>query len=68
MDMAGFAIHINLFIQMSHVKLGYQPGKHTRSKQGFMESDLFKSIGTSREELECKGVPNEVNIVYMCCA
>lgn len=58
--MAAFAIHINLFIQKSEVKVGFRPGQRLRSKKGFMESDLIKSIGRSREQVECRGVPNEV--------
>ena len=58
--MAAFAIHINLFIQKPEVRVGYKPGRTTRSKKGFMESDLIKGIGRSREQIECRGVPDEV--------
>lgn len=72
-DMAAFAIHINLFIQKPEVRVGFRPGqKNKRSKKGFMESDLIKSIGSSREQIECRGVPNEVRklraqiLKYLC--
>ena len=59
-DMAGFAIHVNLFVKKPQVKVGFRPGLNRRSKRGFMESDLIKSIGGSREQIECRGVANEV--------
>ena len=58
--MAAFAIHVRLFIEKPEVKVGYRPGQRRRSKSGFMESDLIKSIGSSRERIECRGIPNEV--------
>lgn len=63
MDMAAFAIHINLFLWKPEVRVGFRTGLEKRSKRGFMESDLIKSIGRSREQIECRGVPNEVSWV-----
>lgn len=63
MDMAAFAIHINLFLWKPEVRVGFRPRQGQRSKRGFMESDLIKSIGMSREQTECRGVPNEVSWV-----
>lgn len=60
-DMAAFAININLFIQKPEVMVGFRPGQRRRSKKGFMESDLIKSIGRTREQVECRGIPNEVH-------
>ena len=61
--MAAFAIHINLFLWKPEVRVGFRPGGKKRSKRGFMESDLIKSIGRSREQIECRGAPNEVSLV-----
>ncbi len=65
-DMAAFAIHLNVFLEKPEVKVGYQPGNSKRSKRGFMESDLIKSIGSSRDQIECRGVPNEVCMCRVC--
>ena len=59
-DMAAFAIHLNIFLEKPAIRVGYQPGKDKRSKTGFMESDLIKSIGSSRDQIECRGMPYEV--------
>ena len=59
-DMAAFAIHLNLLLEKPEIKVGYRPGSSKRSKNGFMESDLIKSIGSSRDQIECRGVPHEV--------
>ena len=64
-DMAAFGIHINLFIQKPEVRVGFVPGRTRRSKKGFMESDLIKGIGKSRDQIECRGVSNEVWVVYV---
>ena len=65
MDMAAFVININLIIEKPKVLVGYQPGNKRRSKKGFMESDLIKSIGHTREQIECKGVSNEVRMIII---
>ena len=62
-DMAAFAINVKLFLQKPMVKVGYRPlAQKRRSKRGFMESDLIKSIGSSRDKIECRGAANEVCI------
>lgn len=69
-DMAAFAINVGLFMEKPGVKVGYRPGNRRRSKKGFMESDLIKNIGGSRDMIECRGPTNEVgfyvHILYSC--
>ena len=58
--MAAFAIHLNIFLEKPDIRVGYRPKSSRRSKAGFMESDLIMSIGSARDQIECRGVPNEV--------
>ena len=48
------------------MRVGYRPDSSKRSKPGFMESDLFKSIGSSRDKIECRGLANEVCVCDVC--
>ncbi len=64
-DMAAFAINVTFFTQNPQIRVGFQPGGKRRSKDGYMESDLIKHIGSSRKEIECRGVDNEVRYVVV---
>ncbi len=61
-DMAGFAVHVNLILSKPKVKIGFDRNEK-KSKLGYLESDFLEHFA-NRKTVECLGSNKEV-IIYV---
>lgn len=58
--MAAFAVHVHMLTSKPKVRMGFKPDGVKRSTSGYLEPDFLKSLGASRETVECRGASDEV--------
>ena len=57
-DMAGIAVNVRIFLENPSIEIGVT-AKGSQTKLGYLETDLLSQF-TSRDSVECRGIPNEV--------
>ena len=63
--MAGFAINVQMLLQVPDALFGYKPHSRVKANGGWQETRFLENFATNRDDsrIECRGSDKEVSLV-----